>query len=326
MIKKYIELARPLNLLLIAITLLVSRYAVLYPFLVKNEMSFAQPFWAFCILLLSICLIAAYGYYINDFQDLKTDSINKKSRVLLRHPGMHDKAKNLSFHLLTAGLFLGAIAWYISGNTILVLMHIFAAASLYFYSKNLQRTLLLGNLSIALLCGVLPIIILGFDGPSLIGEYFNEIDIYFIGDEEKTYNERFFQSLMRQVLYFSGFIFLLTLQREIMKDLEDHTGDLKDGYRTLAIRYGKDIAIQFFSALGILLLLLFAVYFIVEVNVLLSENAFVIAAIAAFIFIIVPQVQAMLIGRKGRFRSSVKMLKINIIGAFLYWFVFAICY
>ena len=40
------------------------------------------------------------------------------------------------------------------------------------------------------------------------------------------------------ILFYAGFSFIITLIREIIKDLEDYDGDKKIGANTLAINYG----------------------------------------------------------------------------------------
>ena len=177
---------------------------------------FAQYFAAICLvgthtlkdlnlflLSVSTILIAAAGYLINDYYDVKIDLINKPERVVIGRSLARRYAilfhSLLNFFGIAIGFFLG---WKIG------VVHFFSAFLLWWYSNNLKRQPFVGNFSIAILTG-LTIFLL-----NLLYGYHPLITIY------------------------SLFALFMTLVREIVKDMEDLKGDNSFGCKTLPIVWG----------------------------------------------------------------------------------------
>ena len=87
--KAFLNLIRWQNLLMVILTMVLMRYAVLAPLLSKIgvilikgsgeeiPMSLQFPWYNFVLLVAATVFIAAGGYVINDYFDIKTDLINK---------------------------------------------------------------------------------------------------------------------------------------------------------------------------------------------------------------------------------------------------------
>ena len=324
--KKYLNIGRPINLLIIVLTMYMVRYFLIKPYFDLNQIELVRSGWQFAILVISVIFVAAYGYYINDITDVESDKINKKSRPLAEHPELMESATQISFTLLIIGLFLGLIAWVLAGNWMLIMIHLFAAASLYFYANHLQATALVGNFSAALLCATLPIIVLIFDLPGIIEEFYQSKDVYLLHSGEKTYNEKFYSLVLNHTLILSAFIFLVNLNREIIKDIEDITGDRQVGLRTLPIRYGVRLSAQISASVSILILFVFAWYLVNIIYPLFSTNQFLILSAIAFIAVFLPVVQSIYYTFANKFKSSSKTLKIAMLGALIFWLVFGMIY
>ena len=97
----------------------------------------------------------------------------------------------------------------------------FFALSLWKYSKNYKTSFLIGNLQVAFLTALSIINIILFD-------------LIPIG----ITNQDGSKIICLIILFYAGFSFIITLIREIIKDLEDAEGDKKIGADTLAINYG----------------------------------------------------------------------------------------
>ncbi|HET6541986.1 MAG TPA: geranylgeranylglycerol-phosphate geranylgeranyltransferase [Chryseolinea sp.] len=156
------------------------------------------------LLSVSTVLIAAAGYIINDYYDVKIDYINKPERVVI--------GKNITrrfailFHVLlsVAGISIGLyLSWMLAAvNALSVFL-------LWLYSNNLKRLPFIGNVTVALLTG---------------------LAIYVVDVLYRT------QSSL--VIIYSVFAFFMTLVREIIKDIEDLKGDNTFGCKTLPIVLG----------------------------------------------------------------------------------------
>jgi 4-hydroxybenzoate polyprenyltransferase len=87
--KAFLKLIRWQNLLMVILTMVLMRYAVLAPVISKIgvilirgsgeeiPMSIQFPWYDFVLLVAATVFITAGGYVINDYFDIKTDLINK---------------------------------------------------------------------------------------------------------------------------------------------------------------------------------------------------------------------------------------------------------
>jgi len=156
------------------------------------------------LLVTSTVLIAAGGYIINDYYDVKIDLINKPERVVIGKGITRRYA--LLFHtvLSFSGVAIGTfLDWRIG------VLNFFCAFSLWLYSNALKRLPFIGNFTVALLTGFSILIVNLLYPPVHI-----------------------------LVIIYSLFAFFITLVREIIKDLEDLRGDDTFGCKTLPIVWG----------------------------------------------------------------------------------------
>ncbi|WP_276367250.1 geranylgeranylglycerol-phosphate geranylgeranyltransferase [Chryseolinea sp. H1M3-3] len=156
------------------------------------------------LLSLSTVSIAAGGYVINDYYDVKIDYINKPERVVIGKSITRRYA--ILFHIILSafGIVLGFyLSWQIAAVNIL------SVFLLWLYSNSLKRLPFIGNLTVAFLTGLSVIV----------------VDIFY-----RTNNSL--------VIIYALFAFFMTLVREIIKDMEDLRGDNSFGCKTLPIIWG----------------------------------------------------------------------------------------
>lgn len=156
------------------------------------------------LLVISTLLIAAAGYIINDYYDVKIDYINKPKRVvvgrILKRRGVMVAHTLFNF----SGIFIG---FYLS--TWVGIISVGSAFMLWWYSNQLKRLPFVGNFFIAVLTGA---------------------SIFLVGI--------YYQQHIFLVNTYAFFAFSITLIREIVKDIEDLKGDADFGCRTLPIIFG----------------------------------------------------------------------------------------
>ena len=156
------------------------------------------------VLSASTVLIAAGGYIINDYYDVKIDLINKPQRVVIGKSITRRYA--ILFHTLLsiAGVVMGLLlSWKIAA------VNFASATVLWWYSNTLKRQPFIGNFVVALLTGVA---------------------IWLVDSLYKTGH--------MLIVTYASFAFFMTLIREIIKDMEDLKGDDTFGCRTLPIVWG----------------------------------------------------------------------------------------
>lgn len=196
----------------------------------------------FALLVLSTMLIAAAGYIINDYFDVKTDKINKPEKLYIDHGVKRRVAMlaHMQFNLI--GFMLGAYVAYKAGNIFLSFIPFFSITLLWFYSTHFKRQLLIGNIVVSALSAMIPLQVLLFEKP-LIQNIENLTFLY------------------ATVICFSVFAFLLSMTREIIKDMEDFRGDFETGCKTMPVVWGikasKAVTTVFISNSMLLLLFIF---------------------------------------------------------------------
>ena len=79
----FIKLIRYPNLLIIVLTQYLFRYAIMIPILNIENIKPAFSDVDFALLVFSTILIAAAGYIINDYFDMRTDRINKPHKMII---------------------------------------------------------------------------------------------------------------------------------------------------------------------------------------------------------------------------------------------------
>ncbi len=192
------RLTRFWNLAIIAF----AQYFTAY-FLFQQRVLVFTDFWLFLIVAATV-MIAAAGYIINDYYDIKIDLINKPDRVVIGKTITRRYA--IFFHTVISvtGVGIGLlINWKVGAvNFVSVFL-------LWLYSNNLKRLPLIGNLVVAVLTG-LSLFLLSF----------------------------LYEQYLTLVMTYSLFAFFMTLIREIVKDMEDMKGDTTFGCRTLPIVWG----------------------------------------------------------------------------------------
>lgn len=158
------------------------------------------------LLLLSVSTvcIAAGGYIINDYYDVKIDYINKPDRVIVGKSITRRYAILFHVVLSAAGILLGLyLSWRIAAVSVL------SVFLLWLYSNNLKRLPFVGNLTVAFLTGM------------------------------AVYNvDLFYRTQNSLIIIYALFAFFMTLVREIIKDMEDLKGDNTFGCKTLPIIWG----------------------------------------------------------------------------------------
>lgn len=147
------------------------------------------------------------GNAINDYFDHKIDAINRPERPI---PSGRISLKNAGIYsilLFAVAIIIGFIIGIIPG-----LIVVFSSLLMIYYAYRLKAKCLIGNLTISFLTGMS--FVLG-------GVVVNELIIS---------------------IYLGFFAFLMTMAREIVKDMEDMDGDKMEGASTLPIVYGKKIS------------------------------------------------------------------------------------
>jgi len=242
-----LTLIRWKNLAMIAITMVMMRYAIIAPLLEKEGFSLQLPDSRFWLLVMTVLCIAAGGYIINDVMDTRADAVNRPETVVVGKKISSSQATFLYAGLNVVALFTGVHLSYHIGLPRLSLLFLLIMGLLWFYSNTYKWQLLLGNVIIALLVATVPLVVYWFEIPPVHIHYRNQIIITGHGTGE----------VWRWIVFYSVFAFLLTLLREIIKDAEDFAGDRYVGKNTLPFTFGIKVTKYVTAGLLCFILVLF---------------------------------------------------------------------
>lgn len=224
----FLRLIRYKNLIIIILTQYLMRFSIIKPMLEIYEFKLQFSELHFFFLVMATVLITAAGYVINDYFDTKTDSLNRPETVIVGR--LLNRRWAILLHIIfnTIGIGLGAYISFYIGLPILTLIFVLITGILWFYSTTYKRQFLIGNIIVALLTALVPLMVLLFEIPLLNQEY---------GLLMKEMRSDFTHIIL-WISAFALFAFLLTLIREIIKDVEDFEGDSAYGNKTLPIVLG----------------------------------------------------------------------------------------
>ena len=228
MMIQYFKLIRIKNLLIVAMTQYLMRYAVILPILKIKGYESQFGHLNFLFLVFATVLLTAAGYVINDYFDTKTDLVNRPESVVVGKFIKRRSAMALHILLNTFAIGFGFFISYRIGIWKLGFIYVIISALLWFYSSDYKKRFLVGNIIVAFLTALVPLITVLYEIPPLNAYY----------SEALVLLKQNFMDLTFVVFGFSIFAFITTLTREIIKDAEDIEGDKEFGRRTVPVVLG----------------------------------------------------------------------------------------
>lgn len=221
-VRTYLELMRYKNCLMAGFAAIIGTL-LSFNILASNAYGSHSPvnfpvFYSGLVFLV-VFLVSGAGNTINDYFDIKIDSINRPERPIPSGRVKLKEALYFSFLLFALGT---ALAFSI--NPVCGSIALFNSLLLIFYAKILKGTPLFGNLSIGYLTGSTFLF-----GASVFG----------------------FEGLRTLFVLFVLSALAITA-REIVKDIEDMEGDKMEGADTLPLRIGAKKASYLAVLIGFL--------------------------------------------------------------------------
>ena len=282
MVKKYFKAIRIKNLALLGLIfwgLMLHNYSESFSFKVDH-----------LLLFISVIITTASGYLINNYYDLNSDKINNKN--------IDDLSKTFYGTCYLLHLFTSLLILFISDLSpawlnLVMITHILV----YLYSLKLQHWPITGNLVVAFLSSIVLVI------PYWLTGKFWELENFNLSEN------------LNQI--FVIFCFLLTMKREIVKDIEDIQGDLKTGSYTLPI-----VAGQKFSKLILSVLVLISIGFLIICvleSILNIQNIFFFLTMISLLLIFLYKTYQSF--EKSDFKTLSNLLKINFLAAGIWLYI-----
>jgi 4-hydroxybenzoate polyprenyltransferase len=218
--------------------MVLMRYAIIEPVISKTgvilihgtgeeiPVTLQFPWYNFLILVVATLFITAGGYVINDYFDIKTDLINR-GEVIVGTKISRRKAIMLHAIFNILGVAAGFYISWKAGYFWLGTLFLFVSGLLYFYSASYKRQFLVGNVLVATLTALVPLLVVFYEWPALYKYY-----------TVNAITQPDFKLIIYWVGGFALFAFITTLAREIIKDIEDFEGDKTYGRNTVPVVIG----------------------------------------------------------------------------------------
>lgn len=211
--------------MIVAVTQILIYHQLLNQTFKRYSISGTFNSFEFVLFVFTTLLVTASGYIINDIYDIETDRINKPDKRIIDVHLSLSSAWKIYFSMILTGAL---ISFYLAvQRNDLFYWFIYPAAVflLFGYSRWFKGIPYLGNILVSLFCAAVP-------------------GIFFLSEasvlkELKIRDLTSFLPLHNLLLAYVLFAFLTNLYREIVKDLQDETGDKLANIQTAAVYFGK---------------------------------------------------------------------------------------
>ncbi|MDE3235887.1 MAG: geranylgeranylglycerol-phosphate geranylgeranyltransferase [Bacteroidota bacterium] len=241
LVTAFLRLIRWPNLVFIVLTQVMFEYCIIQPIFQQAGVQNNIHGIYFLLLAFSYVLIAAGGYIINDYFDLNIDQINKPDKLVVG--AIISRRWVIIWHLLLSAVAV-IIGFYIDFSTnayFVGVINLFCVILLFFYSVSLKKKFLIGNLLVSFITAWSITVLLWCENNHLLTSSVNHSYL----DGEK---------LLRLTFLYSGFAFIISVIREVIKDMEDIDGDRRYGCKTMPIVWGLN-ATKIFVAVWLVVLI-----------------------------------------------------------------------
>ncbi|WP_179006225.1 geranylgeranylglycerol-phosphate geranylgeranyltransferase [Winogradskyella forsetii] len=219
----FLNLIRWKNLLIIALTQYLIKYALLLPFRESHGVFITLSDFNFFLLVFATLCIAAGGYIINDIHDIETDKINKPNQLIINK---HITEKTATTVFMVLNIIGVGIGFYLAngiGKSGFFAIFFIASALLYIYSTSLKQIAVVGNVVVSIVVA-LSILLVG---------------IFELIPAMNANNKVVQTTFINIIKDYAIFAFMINLVREMVKDIEDIDGDHNAGIQTLPVLLGR---------------------------------------------------------------------------------------
>ncbi len=220
----FLKLIRWPNLIIIFLTQWLFQYCVIRPLLLEAGLQPQVGLSEFIMISMAYMLVAAAGYVINDYFDLNIDTVNKPDKVFITRGISRGGALGAYGAMNIAAMVLAAFVSRSLQSWAPLYCILGCVVLLFGYSAFFKKRFLIGNILVAgISASAMPVLSLSEAGANgLFPETLRYITLY--------------------TFIYTGFAFIISFARELVKDLEDVEGDRQYGGRTMPIVLGARTA------------------------------------------------------------------------------------
>jgi len=293
-----LKLIRWPNLVFIALTQVMFSYCVIQPLFKQANVASNIHGLYFLYMVLTYVLIAAAGYIINDYFDLNIDQVNKPHKVVVAR--IISRRWVLLWHILLSIVAI-CFSFYIDFNAnntkVAGVSAAICVVLLFLYSASLKKKFLIGNVMVAAITAWVIVVLTWCEA-----NHFVLLVKYQTGINQKK--------LLALTVLYTGFAFIISLIREVVKDMEDVEGDRRYGCKTMPIVWGIN-ATKVFVAVWLIVLiavLSIAQFYVIQFGWWLSIGYCFLLIVAPLIWIFKQLFKAQSSKDFNRLSTAIKMV------------------
>lgn len=228
MLRDYLKIIRWPNLVVMVLVQILMYECVLKAILSRYNQVPALNWLDMMYLIIATVFIAAGGYLVNDYFDMKIDEINKP---ITRIVGKSILRKDVMFlyKIVTAiGWVAGFILSYRVRSITCATYFVFLVGLLWFFSSSYKRMVVVGNLMCGAIMALVPFFIALFNNQMLDVKYNPTPELFFIKNEVYSY-----------LGSFSIYTFLWMFIIDIVNDFISLRGDREMECHTFPVVLGE---------------------------------------------------------------------------------------
>jgi 4-hydroxybenzoate polyprenyltransferase len=268
----FFRLIRFPNLFFIALTQILFYFCIIVPSFSSAGINDPLGTEGLLYIIAASIFIAAGGYVINDYFDLNIDRVNKPGKLVVDHLIRRRWAIIWHFSFSLAGIILSLVVSYKLSNPLPAVFNVVTVFLLWFYSTSFKKQVLVGNIIISLLTGWVVLVL-----------YVSVNPIGLMPSDSTSF--KVLSRVYKFAVLYGGFAFIISLVREVIKDMEDIQGDAKYNCRTVPIVWGLPASKMFVAVWMIVL-----ICSMVILQVYALQLSWWWSALYSIIFIITPLV------------------------------------
>jgi len=276
--KSLAQMIRLPNVLIIVLAMVLLRYCIIIPYLYPASPDPVSPLADFLLLVLVTVLMSVGGYVINDYFDVKIDAVNRPGKLVVNN--LISSRTAIVVHMVLNGIAI-IIGFYLSWRIEAIsfgFIFPFISGLLWIYSAKYKRMLFWGNFIVAGLSAFVILIVWLFEffwlrmNAALFAADIPDLRVVgtiFMG--------------------YAVFAFLVSMVREIIKDMEDTEGDRTVGCTTIPIVAGIMTTKYIVAAilLATMLMLVYAQVILIRLSFYMLFWYFVVTVQAGAIYLAV---------------------------------------
>lgn len=266
MVLAFVRLIRWPNLVFMALTQFLFWYCIIQPVFEEAGRHSSLTPAQFILLSVSSILIAAAGYIINDYFDVNIDQVNKPDKLVVQR--YISRRWTIIWHMIFSlvGVAIGFYLDFYTKVTLLGFSNLGCVLMLFIYSISLKKKLLVGNILISLLTAWVILVLTWCEAR------------FFFRDSMLN-----MPKIARFTFLYAGFAFVISLVREVIKDMEDIEGDRRYGCTTMPVIWGMNVS-KMFAGVWMFVLLVSLLF----INIYVLQFGWWVSALWCFFILILP--------------------------------------